>query len=462
MTILEQFGEYVAQQYATELRPETLHAAKRVLIDWFSALLPGTQTAPSIQLLQAHRGELGYGRSSLPGSETTAFAPTAAWINGSTSHAVEFDDIFRDAVYHPGCPTIAAALALAEETQASGLSLLKSIVAGYEVSTRIGAAIQPAHYRFFHTTGTVGCFGASAAGVTLSAPGDGKAALHAMATSATFASGLQQAFRSDAMTKALHAGHAAWVGVTAAQGAAAGITGVADILEGKAGFGAALCDSPDWSTVTDGLGTTFNIERITQKNHGCCGHTFAAIDALLEALSQNQLRWQQISRITVRTYAPALDVAGIREPGSAFEARFSMPYVLGHAAVYGSVRLEAFTEKRLWDNQVRELMKKVELVADPELTHAFPKMRAARVELLLLDGRTIEVFAPHRRGDPESPLSDDDINEKFIELAEPVIGSQAAATMLANLWRMDELGTSDLHLADLLPQGLKRNLYYRQ
>ncbi|MFM0031745.1 MmgE/PrpD family protein [Paraburkholderia madseniana] len=459
--ILDTFAEYVGRQATSELTLETLRASKRVLIDWFSALLPGTQAAPGIQLLQVHRAELGHGRSSLPGSETTAFAPTAAWVNGSTSHAVEFDDIFRDAIYHPGCPTIAASLALAEDTHASGLQFLKSIVAGYEVSTRIGAAIQPAHYRYFHTTGTVGCFGAAAAGVLLTSPGDDKAALHAMATSATFASGLQQAFRSDAMTKALHAGHAAWVGVTSAQGAAAGITGVADILEGSAGFGAALCDSPDWSTVTDGLGESFNIERITQKNHGCCGHTFAAIDALLECIKNSEARWEQIARIVVKTYAPALEVAGIREPKSAFEARFSLPYVLSHAAIYGSVRLEAFTEKRLSDNLIRELMQKVELVADAELTGHFPKIRSARVELTLADGRTFEVFAPHRRGDPEAPLSDDEINGKFLELAEPVLGSQTASSLLTKLWSMEELAVADLSLANLLPHGLKRNRYYR-
>lgn len=453
--ILESFAKYVGRQATLPLTPSALHASKRVLIDWFSALLPGTQVAPGIQLLKAHRAELGHGRSSLPGNETTAFAPTAAWLNGSISHAVEFDDIFRDAVYHPGCPTIAAALALAEETDACGQTLLKSIVAGYEVSTRIGAAIQPAHYRFFHTTGTVGCFGAAAAGVLLTSPGDSNAAMHAMATSATFAAGLQQAFRSDAMTKALHAGHAAWVGTTSAQGATAGITGVADILEGSAGFGAALCGSPDWSSVTEGLGKIFNIERITQKNHGCCGHTFAAIDALLDAMKANGLRCDEISRIVVRTYAPALEVAGIPEPKSAFEARFSLPYVLAHAAVHGSVRLEAFSEERLRDSQLRELMKKVELVADPELTRNFPRMRSARVELTSADGMTVEVFAPHRRGDPEAPLSDEDINGKFLELAEPVIGSQAAAVLLQRLWRMDELNVSDLSLSNLLSNTSK-------
>src|SRR3546814_260766 len=195
--------------------------------DWSSDVCSSdlTRTVPCPQLLAAHRLELGAGRSSLPGCGTTAFSPTAAWINGSVSHAVEFDDIFRDAVYHPGCPVIAAALAVAEEQDASGVALLNAIVVGYEISTRIGAAVQPAHYRYFHTTGTVGCFGAAAATAALAAPGNATAMRHALATSASFAAGLQQAFRSDAMTKALHTRHAPTAGVLAAPAAPHGLTG---------------------------------------------------------------------------------------------------------------------------------------------------------------------------------------------------------------------------------------------
>ncbi|HEY1609506.1 MAG TPA: MmgE/PrpD family protein [Paraburkholderia sp.] len=450
--LLERFADYVARQGKMALPQPVQHAAKRALIDWFAALLPGTTAVPALQLRRAHASELGHGRASLPGAQTTAFAPTAAWINGSTSHAVEFDDIFRDAVYHPGCPTIAAALALAEDRDASGAALLNAITAGYEVSTRIGAAIQPAHYRYFHTTGTVGCFGAASAGAVLTDPGSASTALHAMATAATFASGLQQAFRSDAMTKALHAGHAAWVGVSAAQGAAAGVTGVADILEGDAGFGAALCASPDWRGVTDGLAEQFNITRITQKNHGCCGHTFAAIDALLDAQNEHGFTADEIRRITVHTYAVALDVAGIRDPKSAFEARFSLPYVMSHAAIYGSVRLAAFEPERMRDEKLRVLLPKIELVADPELTAEFPKMRAARVEVTLADGRTVSAFAPYRRGDPEAPLSDAELNGKFVELASPVIGIAAASALLDRLWHVDALSS----VAELKLSALQR------
>lgn len=445
--ILDEIARYTEFESGRELSDEVMHHAKRAVVDWFSALYPGTRVAPATHLVRAHFRELGVGRSSLPGFKTTAFAETAAWINGTASHAVEFDDIFRDAVYHPGVPTIAAALAVAEDEECSGRDLLRAVTMGYEVSTRIGAAVQPSHYKFFHTTGTVGCFGSAAAVAFLTNPGDKDVMRHALATAATFASGLQQAFRSESMTKALHGGHAAATGVTAARGAANGITGALDILEGEAGFGAALCDGPVWSRATEGLGERYNITRITQKSHGCCGHTFAAIDAVLVLRREiGDIHPAAIRSIVVDTYQTALDVTGNFEPQSAYQAKFSLPYVISHALLHGSVRLNAFTETRLSDERTRALMRRVTLNSDPALTAGFPSVRAARVIITTEDGRTFQHFSPYRKGDPESPLTDAELNDKFDELVAPVIGSEPASRLRDKLWQLDRIDLSELRL----------------
>jgi len=447
--LIDEFAAYVGRAATAELPGPVLHHARRAVIDWFAALLAGVPMAPGQPLVRAHRAELGVGASTVVGHATTAFPALAAWINGSASHAAEFDDIFRDAVYHPGCPTIAAALALAEQADASGIDFLRAVIAGYEVSTRIGAAIQPAHYRYFHTTGTVGCLGAAAAGALLAAPGDARVAADAMATATTFASGLQQAFRSDAMTKALHAGHAAQVGVQAAQAAAHGVNGVHDILEGDAGFGAALCGQPDWRDVTAGLGTDFNITRMTQKNHGCCGHTFAAIDAAMQIVRDHGLDPARIAAVRVATYQVALDVTGNFQPTTAFEARFSLPYVVAHGLLHGAVRLDAFQPQRMADPAIRALMTRITLTADAELTAAFPRQRAARVEIEMADGSRHAHFAPYRRGDPEAPLDDAMLTDKFMELGAPVIGAGPAARLLDALWQLGDRPVRALGLGQL-------------
>lgn len=441
--ILRELAAYGAREARRALPPQVVHHARRAVIDWFAALYPGTRMAPARNLVEAHRQELGHGRSSLPGFGLTAFPPTAAWINGSASHSAEFDDIFRDAVYHPGCPVIAAALALAEDRARHGRELLAAVTVGYEISTRIGVAVQPSHYRYFHTTGTVGVFGAAAAAAAIVAAGDARVLEHALATAGTFASGLQQAFRSDTMTKPLHAGHAAQVGVNAALAAASGVRGAADLLEGEAGFGAAMSDGGRWEAALEGLGERYNITRMTQKSHGCCGHAFAAIDAVLE-LRARGVAADAVEAIRLRTYRAALEVAGIARPRGAAEARFSLPYLVAHAMLHGSVRLDAFEEPRLADPALRALMRKVSLEEDAALTARFPGQRAAHVAITCRDGRRHEHFAPHRKGDPEAPLSDAELDAKFIELVSPVLGDGRA--LLSKLRALDTLEVRALGL----------------
>ena len=447
--LVDIFAEYAQRDATRDLSQDVIHHAKRAFLDWVSCLLPGTKAAPAIHLIRAYAAEVGHGKSSLPGFGTVAFPSTAALINGSASHSVEFDDIYRDAIFHPGCPTIAAALAVAEDRSRSGLELLKAITIGYEISTRIGSAIQPSHYKFFHTTGTVGCFGSAAAAAALFAPQDANVARHALATATSFASGLQQAFRSDAMTKPLHAGHAAWVGVASATGAASGVTGALDILEGEAGFLAAMTQASVSPQFTEGLGESYNITHVTQKNHGCCGHTFSAVDAALMLKSQHNIRPDQIAAITVYTAQIPINVAGNPTPHTPYEARFSLPYVICHALIYGSVRMNAFDEQRLTDPEIRRLMTKVTLQADAKLSANFPRMRSARVEITLQDGQKFELFRPHRKGDPEAPLSDEELNDKFHELTAPIIGEQPARHLLEQLWKLEKLQVADLKLAQL-------------
>jgi 2-methylcitrate dehydratase PrpD len=433
-TLLARISGYGAHDATRELPPEVLHYAKRAVIDWFAALYPGTRMSPAQELVRAHKAELGMGRSSLPGFGTAAHPSLAAWINGSASHSAEFDDIFRDAVYHPGCPVIAAALALAQDRKASGRAFLSAVVVGYEISTRIGVAVQPSHYRFFHTTGTVGAFGSAAAGAALTAPGNADVMAHAIATAGTFAAGLQQAFRSDSMTKPLHAGHAAQVGVQAAMAAAEGVTGALDILEGSAGFGAAMSEGGRWERATDGLGERYNIMRMTQKAHGCCGHAFAAIDAAMHL--RPLLALEDIDAIEVEGYKATVDVAGIRDPKTPSEARFSTPYLVAYGLVHGSPRIKAFED--IHDPHVRALMQKVRVREDRDLTARFPGERTARVTITTRDGRRREHFSPCRKGDPEAPLSDDDIGAKFEELVTPILGVERAARLLRHLWVLEE------------------------
>jgi 2-methylcitrate dehydratase PrpD len=434
--LTQQLADYAVKEQTSKLPANVLHHAKRAVIDWYAALLPGSILAPATVLEKACAEDLDHGNARLA-SGRRATLRAAALINGAASHSVEFDDIYRDAGYHPGSPVISAALAAAQSTGASGETFLRGVIVGYESSTRIGEAIMPSHYRFWHTTGTVGSFGAAAAVATVLGCNRDQIA-NALGTVGSFASGLQQAFRSQCMTKPLHGGHAADVGAMAAMGAAKGLTGALDMLEGEVGFGAAMSINPDWTKAVKDLGVDYHITRVTFKNHGCCGHTFAPIDGVLHLQKTHGFTWRDVKRVKIATYKAGTDITNNPDPEGEYQAKFSLQYVIAHALVHGSVRLVAFAPERLLDPNVRAVLAKVEVLADPVLSKGYPNQRAAEVEVELNDGRVLKHFQPTRKGDPEMPLSDDEVNDKFLELAMPVIGDANSRELLAALWELDK------------------------
>ncbi|HVC42455.1 MAG TPA: MmgE/PrpD family protein [Candidatus Saccharimonadales bacterium] len=421
------------------------HAAARATVDWFAATVAGSVMPPALALSAALADESG-GACRLVGDGRRTNCRTAALVNGTAAHSVEMDDIFREGIYHPGAPTIAAALAVAERQHASGEALLRAVTVGYEIGDRVAAAVNPAHYRYWHTTGTVGTLGAAAA-VSELLQLDVERFAHAIATAATMAAGLQQAFRSDSMSKPLHAGHAAEAGVLAALAAAEGFTGALDILEGPVGFGVAMAGDPDWDAAIVAMCGEPAITQATVKNHACCGHTFAAVDAALE-LRARGVRAQDIAEITVETYTTATTVAGNTDPRTAFEAKFSTGYCVAAALLTGAVRLRTFEDSVLFDPAVRELTGRVTLVPDEGMEAAFPGQRAARVTVIEQSGVTHVAERRTRKGDPDDPLTDGELSDKFTDLASPVLGDPGADQLQAAVWHLaDVVDVSTLPLA---------------
>ena len=463
MFATEVFARYAARFADEPLSEEVRRHAKRAVVDWHASLYAGLD-APAVQALEMvlvddlDRGSarLARGRAATAVEAWRAATDVEAWraataigawraatpraaalIQGTAAHAAEVDDSFRDAMVHPGAATIAAALAAAQSVGANGLDFLCGVVLGYEVSTRIGVAMGRAHYKYWHNTGTMGSFGAAAAaGAILGL--DEAAFAHALAMAGTFTAGLQQAFRSEAMAKPLHAGRAAEAGLLAAQLAARGVRSSLDILDGEGGLGRAMSTDPDWSQVGATLGNDFHITRLTFKNHVGCGHTFPAVDGALELRRQHGFTHQDIDRIHLDVYQATLDVAPHVDPQNADQARFSLHYMVASALVHGSVRLSAFSAERLNDPATRALMPRVTKALDPDIDAGFPGRRAARVDVTLRDGRRFTHFQPDRKGDPELPLSDLELGDKLIELASPVIGVDPARALLDKLWTLDQ------------------------
>jgi 2-methylcitrate dehydratase PrpD len=439
MNPLPILAEHAASWRTAPLPPDLDRHARRALIDWFSALIAGARRPPATLMARALAGERGAGQSVSYVDQARTGLRHAALLNGTASHIVEFDDIWRWGVYHPGCPTIGAALAAAQSRGTDMAALLRAMTAGYEVSCRIAQAVQPSHYDYWHTTGTIGTFGAAAAVAVLLDCDAGQTA-HAIATAATMAGGLQQAFRGDGMSKPLHPGHAAEAGALAAMAARQGMTGALDVLHGEAGFAAATSeDTGKWDKALSLLGKPLAITEMTIKNHGCCGHIFAALDAVREMQRDHGFTADDVAGVHVGGYAATKDVCDRPEARTEQECRFSTQFTLATMLLHGAVRLNAFEESRLTDPAIRAVMPRITVSLDAECAAAFPAQRSAKVTIRLRDGRELFQFQPTRKGDPDAPLTDQDLSEKFLELVGPETGDAEAAALLKALWEGPEL-----------------------
>ncbi len=391
-----------------------LAAAERYVRDWLGSTVAGRKTEPG-------RALLAYGG----GSEDLE---ARVFLHAALSHITETDDLHRGSVTHPGCAVIPAALVLGRARGLGGTAILRGVLAGYEAMLRVGEALGPGHYRLFHNTATAGVFGSAAAAASV-LDLDEDRWVWAMGSAGTQAAGLWQ-FNADAtMSKHLHAGHAASAGLRGALLAERGFTGPAAVLEGERGFFRALCPDPDPEAVLrENVG--WKLPETSLKPYPCCRHIHPAIDAALgvrDRLDGAAVGNGAVRAIRVDTYGAARAVTDNPAPTVPYAAKFSMQFCVGSALLHGVPGLASFDPIRLEDPQVRALMDRTALEVSEALDAAYPERWGAGVSVELESGDVVEERRSDARGDPESPMRDDEIDEKVRGLCR-FGGLDAAAT----------------------------------
>src|SRR4051812_15994355 len=251
-------AETLAGARFEDLPAETVEHARRAVIDWLGSALAGA-VEPAARMTQKVVAALGASNDATVFSGGRSSAAGAALANGVASHILELDDVHKGSTLHAAAPVIPAALAVAEREHAEGRAFLLAVALGYDAALRIGEAVNPAHYRFWHPTGTAATFGAAAAAGSLMRF-DSDRMLHALGSAGTQAAGLWEFNADGAMSKHLHPGKAAMNGVLSADLAAAGFTGATRVLEGDRGFFRATVASYDATRITDGLGERWKVE----------------------------------------------------------------------------------------------------------------------------------------------------------------------------------------------------------
>ncbi|MET0820804.1 MAG: MmgE/PrpD family protein [Aeromicrobium sp.] len=424
-TVTEALAAVAAELADQRLAPVDADAVDRAILDWLGVAIGGSGTTVAAALTAGFGGS---GSSRIVGTSSTRDPSVAALINGTAAHALELDDIYAPGLFHPGAPVVAAALAMADHVGATWAEMRRAVLIGYEVGCRVAADLGPDHYLRWHTTGTAGAPAAAAAAAVLMGADHDQTA-DALGLAATMAGGLQQTFRSDAMGKPLHAGHAAQAGVVAAIAAVGGVSGARDALEGDAGLGAATGAPSTWRTSRAGLQGPLAIQRITVKPYPCCGHTFAVIDAVRQ-LRGLGIEARDVQRVVVAAYTTAIRTAGITQPRTPAEARFSIPYLVAAGWLDEHVGERSFDAARLDEPDRVALLRLVEMTPSAELDAAFPARRGGSVAVWTADRHEV-VTVPDRLGSPENPLSAEAIDAKFVATVERQAPGRSDAVLAA-------------------------------
>lgn len=453
-TIVEQLSEFLVGVRYDDFPSATVHQAKRSILDYLGATIRGAHTKQGkIGIALAEQFD-GPAESTIVGSEKKVACFNAALANGIMGHAVQIDDGHRYAQAHPATAIMPAAIATAERQNSSGQDLIAATILGYEVFIRIGIAINPSHNdRGFHSTGTLGAFGSTvAAGILLRL--DKMKMADALGSAGSLASGLMEYISDGSMSKYLIPGNAAKNGVLAALLAREGFTGPHLVLEGRKGFFKATSDKYDLAVVTKNLPkTTFGVNP-QYKNMECyfkpypvCGHITPTIDSIWKLIKEKPVDQEDIAKVNIKTYALALDESDEPSPKTTTGATVSLQYAAAAALIYGRLTPDEFTEEKLHDPKIRDLMKHIEVTVDPELDKLAPEKRCSIVELTTKDGTTRSARVDSPKGEPENPLTDSELKAKFHSLATPVLGRERCERIermidsLEDLSSVRELGT---------------------
>jgi 2-methylcitrate dehydratase PrpD len=426
---------------ADDQRRAALH-----VLDWLGCAIAGSAAEPGRVLATWARGDpegpchvIGAGRRTLW---------TATLVNGAVGNVLEMDDVHRTAILHPGPVVIPAALAAAERQAASSAAFLDAVVRGYEAVIRVGTAVGPAHYKYWHNTATCGPFGAAAAACSLFGL-EARGWIDAFGNAGTQAAGLWQVRHEPIMSKQLHNGRAAHAGLLAADLARIGFTGPTAILEGPQGFFAAMCPGADPHDIVRDPLTRWKIYETSFKPWPACRHAHPAIDAALDLRSE--IDAAAVKRIEVRTYRDALAFCDRAEPHTPIDAKFSLQHSVAVALLDGPPPLEAFEPAALVRTDVAALRAKVSVAAAEPYASAYPARYGAEVEVELADGTRRVARMPDALGDPENPLPVEGVRAKALTLMHAAHVESARAERIADACLALAAGETVADLVALLP-----------
>lgn len=420
---LSELSSYLAEAKFADFPEAVVARTVQVLTDSIAVIGAGAAEPEMVALRRELAGSSGGGKATVIGADLRTDTKTAAFLNGTAGTFLELDEGNQFARGHPGIHVIPSGLAVAEQRGLPGRDLLTAIILGYEVGARIGIACKLR--MSMHPHGTWGTVGSA---VTVAKLMGCNAEEFAEAINISSSLGLatsRQTMLQGGTVRNAYSGISGHMGILAYELLKAGFSGEHDGLATV--YGSVVSESFEPSVMTDGLGSRFEIARNYFKRHACCRYNHGALDALesiLRSAPGNRIIPEDVAGIEVITYSLAAQLQD-RQPRNTLAGKFSVPFAIATAIVNGGTGIESFTIDKLGNEKIRALAEKVSVVEDPKLTAMMPALRPAKVIVRMTDGTAFEAETRTNRGDTEDPYSENELAEKFDELARRVWGGHA-------------------------------------
>ena len=439
-TITATMARWAAGLQFDHIGEEAVHEAKRYLLDSLGCAFGGYRQEDARIALEVLEDIAGQGPATILGTGRKVDPVSAALANALMVRVMDYNDIYwQQDPSHPS-DIIPAALACGERAAKDGRELIVGIVLGHEFEMRLCEAAFPGiRERGWHHATLTAFVSPIVAGRMLDLPWE--RIQHAVGISASRHATLGAVTAGKlTMMKNTVDPMATQSGVLAALLAERGYTGPEHVIDGKEGL--VHCFGPEWKleVLVEGLGATWRIERCGMKAFPTEALTHAPISAVLDIVRQHDLAPEQVQTVHIRSLARAADILADPskyDPRTKETADHSLPYVIAAAIVDRQVTPAQFEPARIMDPRIREQLRKVVVVADPEIERVFPKLQRVAVTIETTDGRKLSKELDYPKGDPRNPLSDEEIEEKFDALASPILSESARARVKDAVWNLE-------------------------
>lgn len=436
--VTARLAEWIVAVKDGDIPPEVRREGVRTFVNWVGCAVGGATHATVDAAIRAVDPFSGHRVATILGRGERLDVLHAALVNGISSHVLDYDDTHLKTIIHPAGPVASALLALSEARPMSGRALITSLLVGIEVECRIGNCVYPEHYdRGWHITGTAGVFGAAAA--VGHAIGLDKTRMQwALGLAATQPCGLREMFGT--MTKSFHPGRAAQNGTMSAFLAEAGFDSSLQGIEAPRGFANVLSTKQDYGEILDDLGTRWEAALNSYKPFACGVVIHPAIDGCQQIRSEIGDKVMDIQSVHLTAHPLVLELTGKTAPRTGLEGKFSVYHAAASALLYGDGSPTAFTDEMVGRPDIIALRDRVSATADPACHEA-----SVDIDIVFNDGSKLHKRIERAIGSRERPLTDDQLNVKFLNQAELVVGAEQSRRILDMSWAMESLsGAADL------------------